>query len=647
MPGEFAGRKLKQRRKKFRWSSEYYKRRVLQLWKKDPLEGAPMARGIVIEKRAVEQRKPASGLTKCVAPDTQILLSNKCYITIEELKKYWRNFQVFTYSKNPGELEASPLIDYFELREKNVLKLETEYGQKLIATEDHPIYTENGYIEAGKLKDEKVLVYPFFPPKYETSKRVIVGEKDIEKCIIGRKDNLKKVIEDLKDKGLLPLALDNPKLYILVKLVAHVFGNGHLHISVRKDGYIRAQFTASGRIEDLEEIAKDIESLGYTPSHIRKQERISEVETENSTRIIKGTSTTIQVFSLPFCVLLMSLGAPMGDKTLSSYEVPKWIKNGPKWIKRLFLASFFGSKLEKPRIKNDKTFYPPCFSIRKSIELLKNGKKFIRDIKEMLKEFGVEVSNVKLGELVVRKDGTKTRKIYVYLKSNHRNLLNLFGKIGYEYQKEREILARYATAYLLFKKRLMERRQKAYQITTKLRKKGLSTSKIVDKLKQLSFEEINRDIINSWVSVKIKNTKMIGRTVKCIRFSEWLRKATYGLPKNGMVWGKIIKKEKSLIDKVIDFTTSSENHNFFANSILTSNCVRVQLIKNNIQVTAHVPGVGAIDKISEHDEVLIEKVGGGQGGSKGSMVGIKYRVIAVNGVALSEILKGKKQKPAR
>ena len=76
-------------------------------------------------------------------------------------------------------------------------------------------------------------------------------------------------------------------------------------------------------------------------------------------------------------------------------------------------------------------------------------------------------------------------------------------------------------------------------------------------------------------------------------------------------------------------------------------CVRVQLIKNNIQVTAHVPGVGAIDKVSEHDEVLIEKVGGGQGGSKGSMVGIKYRVIAVNGVALSEILKGKKQKPAR
>ncbi len=75
--------------------------------------------------------------------------------------------------------------------------------------------------------------------------------------------------------------------------------------------------------------------------------------------------------------------------------------------------------------------------------------------------------------------------------------------------------------------------------------------------------------------------------------------------------------------------------------------VRVQLLKNNVQVTAHVPGEGAIDIINEHDEVLIESIGGAQGGPKGSMWGIKYKVVAVNGVALSEILAGKKQKPTR
>jgi small subunit ribosomal protein S12 len=76
-------------------------------------------------------------------------------------------------------------------------------------------------------------------------------------------------------------------------------------------------------------------------------------------------------------------------------------------------------------------------------------------------------------------------------------------------------------------------------------------------------------------------------------------------------------------------------------------CVRVQLLKNNVQITAHVPREGAIDHINEHDEVIVESVGGSQGGPKGTMVGVKYKVIAVNGVALSEILAGKKQKPAR
>jgi small subunit ribosomal protein S12 len=76
-------------------------------------------------------------------------------------------------------------------------------------------------------------------------------------------------------------------------------------------------------------------------------------------------------------------------------------------------------------------------------------------------------------------------------------------------------------------------------------------------------------------------------------------------------------------------------------------CVRVQLIKNNIQVTAHVPGNHAIEHITEHDEVVIEKIGGAQGGPKGTMVGIKFKVVKVNNVSLPEIVAGRKQKPVR
>jgi small subunit ribosomal protein S12 len=73
--------------------------------------------------------------------------------------------------------------------------------------------------------------------------------------------------------------------------------------------------------------------------------------------------------------------------------------------------------------------------------------------------------------------------------------------------------------------------------------------------------------------------------------------------------------------------------------------VRCQIVKNGIQVTAFVPKSGAIKLIDEHDEVTIEGMGGSQGGAVGSMHGIKFKVIAVNGVALSELLSGRKEKP--
>lgn len=76
-------------------------------------------------------------------------------------------------------------------------------------------------------------------------------------------------------------------------------------------------------------------------------------------------------------------------------------------------------------------------------------------------------------------------------------------------------------------------------------------------------------------------------------------------------------------------------------------CVRVQLIKNGKVVTAFTPGDGALNFIDEHDEVIIEGIGGSRGRSMGDLPGVRYKVIAVNGVSLSALLKGKKQKPIR
>ena len=74
--GEFSGRELKKRRQKLRWKDIHYSNRVLKVKKKkDPLEGAPLAKAIVIAKKGIEQKQPHSGIIKCVR--VQLLKNGK------------------------------------------------------------------------------------------------------------------------------------------------------------------------------------------------------------------------------------------------------------------------------------------------------------------------------------------------------------------------------------------------------------------------------------------------------------------------------------------------------------------------------------------------------------------------------------------
>ncbi|MFH1592187.1 MAG: 30S ribosomal protein S12 [Candidatus Woesearchaeota archaeon] len=76
-------------------------------------------------------------------------------------------------------------------------------------------------------------------------------------------------------------------------------------------------------------------------------------------------------------------------------------------------------------------------------------------------------------------------------------------------------------------------------------------------------------------------------------------------------------------------------------------CVRVQLGKNGKKITAFVPGYNAIKKIDEHDEVIVEAIGGSRGKSKGDIPGTRWQVIKVNDQSLTALVKGKIEKGRR
>jgi len=69
-------------------------------------------------------------------------------------------------------------------------------------------------------------------------------------------------------------------------------------------------------------------------------------------------------------------------------------------------------------------------------------------------------------------------------------------------------------------------------------------------------------------------------------------------------------------------------------------CCRVQLMKNAKQVTAFIPGNLAQKFIDEHDEVIIERIGGKQGRSKGDIPGVRFQIIKVNDQPLRRLWKG-------
>ena len=76
-------------------------------------------------------------------------------------------------------------------------------------------------------------------------------------------------------------------------------------------------------------------------------------------------------------------------------------------------------------------------------------------------------------------------------------------------------------------------------------------------------------------------------------------------------------------------------------------CCKVQLIKNSVPVGAFIPGNLAQKFVDEHDEVIIERIGGRMNRSKGDIPGIRFKVIKVNDQPLKLLWKGKIEKGRR
>ncbi len=495
----------------------------------------------------------------CLHPDAKVLTEHGFYYRIKDYESL-KDEKVNVFNTEDKKIEASEVKKFFKLKPYcKIYRVRTKLGYETIATEDHPFYTPNGMVELKNLKvNDRVAIYPYEGVEYEEPPNdVIINENDIIECM--RKLNLTKkskeiILRKLKERNLIPLTYNHKKLPYLLKIMGFVFGDGSMNfIGKRGDGIIHF---SSKHLEDLEGIREDIKKIGYTPSRVYKRE---------------NDCYSFYVNASSLVVLLYALGVPIGNKTLKKYNFPEWIFNCKLWQKRLFLASFFGAELRKPYPRKDRKalFTFPTLEMAKDIKIKEDALKFLENIVKLLNEFGVETTITKRNSTHKRNDGAETVKYVLTIIGTSKNLINLWAKIGYEYNRERQEFGCYAVAFLKYREKEINRRKALAEKVKELFEEGKKPSEII-RLLNINKED-ERFVKDIWY--KLKN----GKEIKEIRvpsnfpsYEDFIEERKVG---DGLVWDEIESIEEVDIDEVYDFTINHKDHNFIADSFLVSNCI--------------------------------------------------------------------------
>ncbi|MBU2099972.1 RtcB family protein, partial [Candidatus Micrarchaeota archaeon] len=401
----------------------------------------------------------------CTCPETKISLGNGSWLTIKELERNFDLFESNSFDKNKNELIKTKPVFYMKREETGFLyEIKTKTSRKLKVTGEHPIFTKTGMKKAEELEKEFIAAHPFKGVKYtEPSDEIIITKENIENLLeelrITSKGSAKQqIMKYLKKLNVLPLKYNSAQTPALLRLSGFVFGDGVISLVNKKKGI--TSFYA--KEEDLEAIKKDILSLGFKAPTIYKRNRKHRIKTFYGESNFEFEETSLVKKSTAFAALLIALGVPFGKKTQKEYRVPKWIMKGETWQKRLFLASFFGAELSSPKTLNKYNFYSPQLNMNKNEKLKENTIDFLNDIRLLLSEFDIKSSypvevkgyqyNGKMG---------KTVGLRLKIAGKNTNLIKLYEKIGFEYNREKQKKACLAASYARLKEKITKERNDA------------------------------------------------------------------------------------------------------------------------------------------------------------------------------------------
>jgi len=480
----------------------------------------------------------------------------------------YQNFNnIYSYYHNKNKIIKSSSYKIWKTQiNTKIIKLHIK-NKKIESTKNHEFYalTNDGlnYFKSANLEEGD---YLFYKPSIEKEiYNLNINEKDIlssfsKKHIKDIKSGKnKKIIKTKKQVDKFFKDIDKEKAKILAQIIGFCMGDGHISFTkptINREIFPLAIFV--GFKEDMEKLKQDISELGFNSYLIKRYNNFYQLNS-------KGI----------FARILISSGCPTGDKVSKKFMIPKWILNTDKNIKSHFLKGLFGAELSKTRIHhyNHRDIRPFTFAQNKTKELKKDFKKYLRQLKKILKELDINTNNIKIKDKIIRKKDNKQTIEGAFDITNSRiNLIKFLSQIGYIYSFYKEYLGRKTLSYLIFKDVKIRKKESLKKIAFDMYNKEERHNKKYKKKRLYDLISKKIDIaphtIKGWISYG-KGKKENHVSIKDIpKFKDFNT-----IMPSGLIPYKIMKKEEIQYKGYVYDLEIKDTHNYFVEGFLTHNCI--------------------------------------------------------------------------
>lgn len=228
-----------------------------------------------------------------------------------------------------------------------------------------------------------------------------------------------KGVKELENIGLLPLRISNSKPFIqFVRTFGLRFADGCIYEQKRNNSF--TGYVCFGDKEDATKFIDDCKSAW-------------------NIELIPHFSSNAYYIYLPASLvrLMIIVGSPVGDKTLQSFNLPKWIFQLPNNLKFAFLDGIFSGDGEVPRLKKSGL---ASESLKISLSSEKSvaddfSKSFMLDLWKLIDSLSIKASKptVMSNQPRIAKDGTTTYPIHIRILTERENMIKFLSNVKYHY----------------------------------------------------------------------------------------------------------------------------------------------------------------------------------------------------------------------